>query len=117
MEMKNVFMIVLVILGVCSFAQSLKCWDCHQDDNKDCDDVTSNVEITCQNESDSCSKVVLNGKTQKGCAGGSKRIGCTETEDKKIISCHCKGDFCNSADSFKVFPVLIVSLILASILT
>ena len=51
----------LHFLFIFVLAQSLKCWDCHQDDNKDCDDVTSNVEITCQNESDSCSKVVLNG--------------------------------------------------------
>jgi len=123
MEMKHIFMTVLVILGVCSFALSLKCWDCHNDDNKDCQDTSTNIEAECLSENDSCSKVIINGKVTKGCAGLAKKDGCKESKDydaeakKGVLTCYCQGDFCNSAGSFQVYPVLIASLILASLLT
>jgi len=115
MEMKHIFMIVLVILGVCSLAHSLKCWDCHSDDGKDCEDTSTNTETTCQSENDSCSKVIVGGKVNKGCAGLVKAAGCKKSGETTV--CYCHDDFCNSAGSFQIYPVLIVSLILASLLT
>ena len=59
----------------------------------------------------------------KGCAGLAKKDGCKESKDydaeakKGVLTCYCQGDFCNSAGSFQVYPVLIASLILASLLT
>jgi len=115
MEMKHIFMIVLVILGVCSLAHSLQCWDCHSDDGKDCEDTSTNIETTCQSAKDSCSKVIVEGKVSKGCAGLEKPAGCKQSG--KTTVCYCHDDFCNSAGSFQIYPVLIVSLILASLLT
>ena len=42
-------------------AHSLKCWDCHDDDNIDCRDVSTNIEETCYYENDSCTMVTING--------------------------------------------------------
>ena len=54
-------------------------------------------------------------EVSKGCAGLVKPAGCKEAG--KTTVCYCHDDFCNSAGSFQIYPVLIVSLILASLLT
>jgi len=121
MEMRNVFTVLLVILGVCTLAHGLKCYTCHNDDNKDCADTSTNQEQECQSENDSCSKILLKGKTSKGCAGfgkqkaaGCKKIGEGQTS---VETCYCNGDFCNSAGTFKTYPILIVSSILVPLLS
>ena len=48
-------------LSFITVAHSLKCWDCHSDDGKDCEDTSTNTETTCQSENDSCSKVIVGG--------------------------------------------------------
>jgi len=119
MEMKNVFTILLVILGVCTFAHGLKCYACNLDDNTDCTDTSTNIEQECQTEIDSCSKILLKGKTSKGCAGFKKETICKKIGEgvkKTVETCYCNGDFCNSAGTFKTYPILIASLILVPLL-
>lgn len=118
--MKNVFMILLVILGVCSFAHALQCYSCHSDKTKDCGDTTTNEVIKCQKDTDPCSKVFLDGKITKGCAGlQNKDAGCKKRGegDDLIETCYCHTDFCNSAGTYKIYPILIASLILAPLLS
>lgn len=123
--MKHNFMILLVILGVCSFAHSLRCYTCHSDEHKDCGDTSTNEEMECVKENDSCSKIHINGKITKGCVGipnkpaGCKRkeVGNDENQDAFVEHCLCHGDYCNSAGTYKIYPILIASLILAPLLS
>lgn len=120
METKNIFVILLVILGVCSFANALKCYSCHTDQNKDCGDTSTNELQTCQTDKDSCSKVTLDGKISKGCLGvPNKQPACKQrgAGDNLVETCYCNTDYCNSAATYKIYPILIASVILAPLIS
>ena len=40
---------------------SLKCWTCHPDANKNCFDLSNNVQLTCETENDSCATIIVDG--------------------------------------------------------
>lgn len=120
MEMKNVFVFLLVILGVCSLANGLRCYCCDNftDANKDCSKIASSVECeaTCDGV---CSKSTISGVVIKGCLKKNlfinKQLGCKKAGETE--NCFCGGDLCNSAVTIKSFQMLFACIILVPVLT
>lgn len=113
---RHLFVIFLVILGVCAFSDARKCYSCDtvQDPNKDCNDAANYKEDECLSNDSSCSKVVQDGKVTRGCSNLVKTTKCQKNDATEL--CYCNGDYCNSARSLQSYPKYFASIILIPLL-
>eukprot|EP00088_Acartia_fossae_P057648 TRINITY_DN6726_c0_g1_i2.p1 TRINITY_DN6726_c0_g1~~TRINITY_DN6726_c0_g1_i2.p1 ORF type:complete len:119 (+),score=16.95 TRINITY_DN6726_c0_g1_i2:25-381(+) len=88
-----------ILLMALLFIGGVKCLECYECQDEECleEDLKP---TTCDDDSQFCTKVQLNGEMTRSCAydeppsGGT---GCTSLGDTEI--CYCQGDLCNGAMS------------------